>query len=289
MRRPIGDVAPGPSRCSGGLAHGAVASHGSYAGGPSVWHRRPMPEYEQLSRFYDAVMGDPAPKGARVLRSIDRYLPEASSLLELGCGTGSVLAQLTSLPSLTGLDRSPDMLTLSQQKVPGAQLLQADMASFSLGTRFDVVICVFDTLNHLLTFDRWLAMFGAVHDHLNEGGLFIFDVNSLGQLRRLGEEPPWVLDFDGHVLIMDVAFFDDGMSEWDIRIFECVGPSHFELHHEQVGELGVPLARIKDALAPSFSLLEAVDENGRAPTDESARAYFVFRRSSPDPLEGSGS
>ncbi len=39
-------------------------------------------------------------------------------------------------------------------------------------------------------------MFDAVHEHLVEGGLFIFDVNTVGELRRLGDEPPWVYDFD---------------------------------------------------------------------------------------------
>lgn len=241
-----------------------------------------MPAYERFSTFYDAVMDDPAPRAERVARCIDAYMPGTSSLLELGCGTGSILAGLTSVPALTGLDRSPEMLHLARAKVPDARLVEGDMEFFALGERFDVVVCVFDSLNHLLTFDAWKSMFRAVHDHLVDGGLFIFDVNTVGELRRLGEEPPWVFDFDGGVAIMDVTFADDGasqvMSQWDVRIFENIGSSRYHLHHEQIGELGVDLADIASALEDRFTLLEQVDEHDHMPTDESMKAYFCFRR-----------
>ena len=244
-----------------------------------MWHGDTMPDYDRFARFYDAAMDDPSARGARVLGSIRRNLPQASSILELGCGTGSILAQLTGFPALTGLDRSPEMLAVASQKVPSARLLREDIQEFWLDERFDVVVCVFDTLNHLLTFDAWLSMFHAVYDHLVEGGLFIFDVNTVGELRRLGEEPPWVFDFDEHVYVMDVSLVGDGLSEWDIRIFEHLGGSHYELHRERIGEMAVSLSRIKAALRERFTLLEETSESGETPTDGSIKAYFTYRRS----------
>jgi SAM-dependent methyltransferase len=241
-----------------------------------------MPAYDRFSAFYDAVMDDPGPRADRVVASIDRYLPHAASLLELGCGTGSILARLTALPSLTGLDRSPAMLAIAKEKVPDARLYEGNMESFSLGERFDVVISVFDSVNHLLTFDAWQSMFDSVHEHLDDGGLFVFDVNTLGELRRLGDEPPWVYDFDGGVAVIDVSFAEDqggdGMSQWDIRIFEHVEGVRYDLHQEQIGELGVSLSRIESALAPTFLILDETDENGHPPTDSSVKAYFACRR-----------
>jgi len=237
-----------------------------------------MPDYDRFARFYDAAMDDPSARGSRVLGSIRRHLPRASSILELGCGTGSILAQLTAFPALTGLDRSPEMLAVASQKVPSARLLRGDIGDFWLGERFDVVVCVFDTLNHLLTFEAWRSMFDAVYDHLVGDGLFIFDVNTVGELRRLGDEPPWVFDFDEHVFVLDVDFEGDGLSEWDIRIFEHLGGTRYELHREQIRELAVPLGRIRAALADRFTLLEEASESGEAPTDGSIKAYFTYRR-----------
>ena len=239
-----------------------------------------MPAYDHFARFYDAAMDDPGPRGSRVLRSIERHLPRASSILELGCGTGSILAQLTQFPALTGLDGSAAMLAVASEKVPSARLLQGDIGDFWLDERFDVVICVFDTVNHLLSFEAWRSMFDAVYDHLVDDGLFIFDVNTIGELRRLGEEPPWVFDFDDHVLIMDVTPGDGGLSEWDIRIFEHRGGGRFELHREVIGELGVSLSRIKSALEERYTLLEETSDSGESPTDSSVKAYFTYRRCS---------
>lgn len=246
-----------------------------------------MTAYRRFSGFYDAVMDDPAPRAQQVTEWMSRYLPQASSLLELGCGTGSILARLTSIPSLTGLDLSPEMLAVAREKAPGARLIEGDMKAFALEETFDIVICVFDTLNHLLSFDDWQLMFGTVHDHLKEAGLFIFDVNTLGELRRLGEEPPWVYDFDQGVAIIDVAFAQDGMSEgvseWDIRIFERLADGRYNLHREQIGELAVPLSHIKSAMEERFELLEEIDERGELPTDESVKGHFCYRRSDPAP------
>lgn len=241
-------------------------------------HDGAMNDYSSFARFYDTLMDDPQPKSARVLAAIEKFLPDASSLLELGCGTGSILAGLRTIPSLVGLDRSPEMLKFARAKVPSARLIETDIASFDLDERFDVAICVFDTLNHLPSFNLWTDLFGRVYDHLVRGGLFVFDVNPIGQLRRLGDDPPWIYDFDGNTVIMDVQFEEDAPSIWDVRVFECLGDSIFSLHHESIKELGVELAKIKSSLAEHFDILEESDPSGEVPNDDSIRAFFVFRR-----------
>ncbi len=243
-----------------------------------------MAPYDRIARFYDAVMDDPAPRAEWVVRCIERYRPEANSLLELGCGTGSILARLGEVSSLTGLDRSPVMLAVAGEKVPRARLVEGDMSSFALGERFDVVISVFDSINHLLDFDAWCATFDAVHAHLADGGLFVLDVNTMGELRRLGADEPWVFDFEGGTMIMDVTYAEDGVeagiSEWDIRIFEQVGAGSdaYTLHREQIGELAVSLTRLKAALAERFELLEERTKEDEVPTDQSVKAYLAYRR-----------
>jgi SAM-dependent methyltransferase len=240
-------------------------------------HNDVMPDYGPFARFYDSVMGVRT-GNAWVRERIERHMPRASSLLELGCGTGSILAGLSWLPSLTGLDLSPDMLAIVRAKVPAARFIEADMASFELGEQFDVVICVFDTLNHLPAFDDWRSLFARVHEHLAEGGLFIFDVNTVGGLRRHGDGPPLVHDFDGNTMIMNVELAGDGMSVWDVRVFERLDGDLFALRHERIIELGVELGQIVDALSPQFEPIEQTDPAGGKPDDESDRAYFVFRK-----------
>ena len=236
-----------------------------------------MPSYDHFARFYDALMNDPLANVARVRGYRERHMAHADSLLELGCGSGSILAGLHELDRLVGLDRSPQMLAAARAKVPHARFFQAEMTTFELDERFDIVICVFDTLNHLVSLEEWRALFERARAHLRAGGLFVFDVNTVGQLRRLGDAPPWVSEVHGATITQDVEWLGDGRSIWHVRIRERLDDGRSVLHHERIGELGVELAVIADALSGDFVLLESRDDDDLTPTDESPRAYFAYR------------
>ena len=79
-------------------------------------------EYQQFAQFYDALMGDGSSRSARILEAIDHFDVGATSLLELGCDTGSVLEGLVLMPRLVGLDASAEMLSDATVKVPSAEL-----------------------------------------------------------------------------------------------------------------------------------------------------------------------
>jgi SAM-dependent methyltransferase len=235
-------------------------------------------DYAGFARFYDRIMGDRTEEIARVLSYVARHRPQSATVLELGCGTGAILAGLARRFALTGIDRSPEMLAIASERVPAATLVRADITTFRLPARFDVVICVFDTLNHVPAFDGWLALFDRVHEHLQDGGLFIFDVNTTGRLARLDGAPPYLDQFDGSLVLMTVRADGAGLSLWETRIFEPLGGDTYRLHHERIHELGVPLAQIRARLADRFELVEQHSLDGTPLTDESDRAFFAFRR-----------
>ena len=122
-----------------------------------------MTDYTGFAAFYDRIMGDRSEEVARVQAYISKHLPLAGSLLELGCGTGALLAGLTPGLAVTGIDRSPQMLAQAAEAAPAAILVRGDMTGFRLPARFDVAICMFDTLNHVPSFDGWLSLFSRVH------------------------------------------------------------------------------------------------------------------------------
>lgn len=237
-----------------------------------------MATYANFARFYDQIMGNRGEEVARIRGYIKRFLPGAGSLLELGCGTGAMLAPLAGDMLVTGVDRSPEMLAIAAKQAAAARLVESDMTTFWIGAKFDVVICVFDTLNHLTSFDLWRELFGRVREHLVEGGLFLFDVNTTGRLRGLCRGPGYVDDFGEHTLIMTFAADDDeDVISWDTRIFERLDGDIFRLHREVTRELGVPLATIRATLDPHFELLEECDLDGGTVSDESERVFFAYR------------
>jgi ubiquinone/menaquinone biosynthesis C-methylase UbiE len=237
-----------------------------------------MTDYANFARFYDQIMGDRTETVARIENYLDRYRPGARTLLELGCGTGAILAGLANRLDVTGLDRSPEMLAIAAAKLPGANLVQADMTAFRLDDQFDAVICVFDTLNHLPRFEQWLAMFARVREHLADGGLFAFDVNTTGRFARLHRTPRYVGYFGGGVFSMGVRAFDGDLSMWTTTIIERNDGNASRQYQERILELVVPLTRLREALAADFELLEETGLDGELPTDEAERVFFACRR-----------
>ena len=246
-----------------------------------------MNQYDVFAQFYDAVNEEPEEIIGTLLGVLARHAPDAQSLLELGCGTGAVLAGLGSGLSRTGIDISPAMLAHARRRCPDARLLTGDITDFDLGETFDVVICVFDTLNHVTSLEGWRSVFAHAAAHLRENGLFVFDINTVGRLRDLGDMAPWVHDFDGHTLVMDVDFRDDPLATWDIRVFERLSDAAFRLHHESILELGVSLEVVRALLSPYFEVLEESDLRGSRATDDSVRALFVARALTSPMIDGS--
>ena len=124
---------------------------------------RHMASYRAFAHFYDAVQGDGSEHAAFLRKLIEGHRPSAQTVLELACGTGSILKQLRPDYEVTGLDLSAPMLEVAAEKVPGVRLVEGDMTRFALGERFDVVLCVYDSINHLLEFPQWERVFDLVH------------------------------------------------------------------------------------------------------------------------------
>jgi SAM-dependent methyltransferase len=110
------------------------------------------------------------------------YVDEARKangpVLELGCGTGRVLAPIARAGvAITGLDGSREMLARCRTKLVGdLRLEQGDIRAFDLGARFALIIAPFRVIQHLTTIDDQLRFLGAARRHLATGGRLIFDV-----------------------------------------------------------------------------------------------------------------
>src|SRR5688500_6823195 len=64
----------------------------------------------------------------------------AASMLELGCGGGSLASHLKAHMRLTLTDRSPQMLAISRRVNPECEHLPGDMMTLDLGRSFDRVL-----------------------------------------------------------------------------------------------------------------------------------------------------
>jgi len=236
-----------------------------------------MPSYEIFGKFYDAVMGDGSESAKRVAELLRASKPSARKLLELGCGTGSILKHLQVSYEVSGLDLSTKMLSIARKKVPRARLSRQDMVDFQIDEQFDAVLCIYDSINHIRRFSDWKKVFARVRQHLSPGGCFIFDINTQRKLERHIAERPWVHQFGSNLLIIDVTAVANHGSNWNIKVFEHVNHTRYVLHEEDIVEVSFPVAKIMGVLRSHFVDVRVVDPDRRRPTEKSERLFFIAK------------
>lgn len=103
-----------------------------------------MYESESAADLYDLVYQDRkdyrAEAGA-VAELIRSRKPDASTLLDVACGTGTHLEAFSRhFEQVAGLELSESMSEVARRRVPQAQLYPGDMRSFQLDAAFDAIV-----------------------------------------------------------------------------------------------------------------------------------------------------
>jgi SAM-dependent methyltransferase len=234
-----------------------------------------MTSYERFAEFYDAVMGDRRAAAEQVMKLIRAAKPDAKNVLELGCGTGSMLKHLQHAYEVYGLDISSKMLSIARKKVPRAKFFRQNMVDFQIDDRFDVILCVFDSINHVRRFSEWKKVFANARRHLTPGGCFIFDINTQRKLERHISEPPWVHRFERNLLIIDVTALPSSGSNWNIKVFEKANGDRYILHEEDIVEVSFSLRQILAALRVGYAKVRVIDPDRTRPNAKSERLFFT--------------
>lgn len=144
-----------------------------------------MRTYENFAGVYDELMDDvPYEQWAdRLCRILASYGITGGLMLELGCGTGKMMALMAKRGfDMIGVDSSTDMLHIAGErtrKLPGSFLyLMQDMREFELYGTVAAVISVCDSLNYITEPEELEKVFRLVNNYLDPGGLFLFDFNT---------------------------------------------------------------------------------------------------------------
>ena len=147
--------------------------------------------YHSLADFYDALVKDEEATVRWADLTEDCIGKKGASLLELACGSAEISCELAKRGySLLATDLSEDMLAKAKEKNSAEKLRFApvNMIEFDLKETFDAVLCYCDSINYLQDLDEVKSMFHCVKNHLNEKGVFIFDMHTPDRLQEFNEE-----------------------------------------------------------------------------------------------------
>ena len=211
--------------------------------------------------------------------------------LDVGCGTGKSFAPLLARGyEISACDLSEEMVDQARSKFSGQvdDIFVADMRALPTDGEFDLVTCIDDAVNYLLSDEDLVAAFQSVADILAPGGVYAFDVNSLKTYRTafaqtfVREDPGALFCWRGEG---EPTFEPGGSASATIEMFiededdvwQRVTSRHFQRHHEArvirtaLASAGLECAAVAGQW-PGCHLDDKVDE------DEQIKVVYFARR-----------
>ena len=196
---------------------------------------------------------------------------EFKTLLDVGCGSGGFLSDLSlrypAVDSL-GIDLSSVMVKNTQSKGLNAQCI--DLCK--VDRKFDVITAIFDMVNYLdeKNLKRFLR---CVEEHLEEGGYFICDINTLYAFKVV-TVGSFIKDMDERFLTIDSDYEEEESTYYmDFTLFEKKGDV-FVKTQESINQYYHKVERVKELTKMKLVKKQPIAIYGH----EMEKFYLVFKK-----------
>lgn len=211
------------------------------------------------------------------------------TLLDLACGTATLSTLLCDKGyEVVAVDGSFEMLSVAREKcAPYGDrilLLCQDMTELDLFGTVDCAVCSLDSINHLTDEEDVRECFGLVSLFMNQGGVFIFDVNTPYKHREVLGDNTFVYEDDGVFCVWQNDYCEDDCSvEITLDIFSEQEDGSYLREEECFCERAYTDAHLTAMLEEAgFSVEKRYGEmTQQAPAETEQRVYYVCRKITP--------
>jgi SAM-dependent methyltransferase len=249
--------------------------------------------YQDLADLYDELQrGLDAVAWADYIHQLDQLFSRRKAgdgqdgrpiLVDLGCGTGLFCHEMEKRGYDTiGIDASPAMLDRARGRSQGGSLfLQQDISRFELFGTADLIVCLLDTLNHLVRPSQAERLFTLCANYLNPGGLMIFDAASRQHLERTLGNRCFYQDDDNYTLLWQNRFKPaSGISRSDILLFRRFPDGSYRRSETEIVERHYGPKQISGWIRSAG--LELAAHSGQVsvkpPAGQSERRFYIVRK-----------
>jgi len=194
-----------------------------------------------LAEVFDALVEDETVAEQYADFVLDHV--QIGTCLDLACGTGTISEKLKSHFKITGLDLDPDMLIEYKKRNPECKTILGSMSDLSALGYFDAILLFGDSLNYVLSTDELKSVLTQAVAHLDEQGVFLFDMHTENRIEEFKEEYleegivcghpfQWtILSMPDGIINHHFAFFDENGSAQTLSFDQRVYPLQLILDH----------------------------------------------------------
>jgi SAM-dependent methyltransferase len=155
--------------------------------------------FEDLARYYDPLMSHVNyGRWFTTVLTLGELLNRNPRHLDAACGTGTLAGMLRQAGwNSAGVDLSQGMVREARRKHADLPLAQADLRALPFHREFDLITCLFDSLNFLLDEADLALAFTALHGALRDGGILYADIITERMVTDHFEGQEWMESNDG--------------------------------------------------------------------------------------------
>lgn len=213
--------------------------------------------YNKFAKVYDELMNDfDYENWFNYIEDIfEKYKKSPKKVLEMACGTGSLSYYFAENGyKLTCFDLSDEMLSKAYDKLnryKNVKIVKQNMIDFEFNEKFEAIVSICDSINYILEKEDLINTFKNVYDHLEDGGIFTFDINSYYKLKHTLGNNIFIEDREDIFYTWE-NLFDDSSNVCDFYLTfflrEEENFKRFDEHHrERAYKVGEVLEALKIA------------------------------------------
>ncbi len=255
-----------------------------------------MSGYDRFASVYDQLTGNVgyAQRADYLFMLLKNEGITAGTLLDLACGTGSLSVELCKKGfEVIGVDGSFEMLSVAREKcAPYGDkilLLCQDMTQLDLFGTIDCVVCSLDSINHLTEEADVYEAFRLVSLFMNQGGIFVFDVNTVHKHKNVLGDNTFIYEEDDVFCVWQNTYYEEDDSvEIYLDIFTQNNDSTYCRSQEAFTERAYSDEMLTDMLEMAGFCVQGrfAELTTEAPAEDAERVYYVCKKVTPTGTTG---
>lgn len=252
---------------------------------PWLQKKKTVTPYSKLAPTYDFVMRHVNYRewAAFVNRIFIKYRGEIRTVLDVACGTGSFLIEFNKYNYETaGFDFSSEMVQQARLKINDKgfkiPLWHGNMCQYALQSKFDAIVCLYDSINYLFPIEKLKQFYQAAHENLTSSGFLFFDVcterNSIKYFKNFYDH-----EQTSQFRVARKSYYleKDRIHANDFKIQFRNDPTiYYEFHRQKIYLIKEIEASVPSDLFEIIAMLDGFTENRGSEASE--RVHFLLKK-----------